>query len=38
VEAVPLHLKEAYQFVARYHRYSLPTENGGELQPVVVSG
>jgi hypothetical protein len=28
MEAVPLHLKEANEFVARYHRHSLPTVGG----------
>jgi hypothetical protein len=28
MEAVPLHLKEANDFVRQYHRHSLPTEGG----------
>jgi hypothetical protein len=47
MEAVPLHLREANQFVARYHRHSLPTVGGkfalgaaeeGKLVGVAIAG
>src|SRR5437764_13023289 len=47
VDAVPLHLREANQFVARRHRHSLPTVGGkfalgaaqeGKLVGVAVAG
>lgn len=47
MEAVPLHLKEANEFVARFHRHSLPTVGckfclgaavGGKLVGVAIAG
>jgi hypothetical protein len=47
VEAVPLHLRQANEFIARYHRHSLPTVGGkfavgaavdGKLVGVAVAG
>jgi hypothetical protein len=47
MEAVPLHLREANQFVAEYHRHSLPTVGGkfavgaavdGKLVGVAIAG
>jgi len=47
MEAVPLHLKEANQFVAKYHRHNLPTTGckfalgaaqDGKLVGVAIAG
>jgi hypothetical protein len=47
VEATPLHIREANEFVANYHRHSLPTVGGkfavgvtldGKLVGVVIAG
>jgi hypothetical protein len=47
MEAVPLHLREANEFVARHHRHSLPTVGGklalgaaqdGKLVGVALAG
>jgi hypothetical protein len=47
MEAVPLHIKEANEFVAQYHRHSLPTVGGkfavgaavdGKLVGVAIAG
>ena len=47
MEAVPLHLREANQFVAKYHRHNLPTVGGkfavgaavdGKLVGVAIAG
>jgi hypothetical protein len=47
MEAVPLHLREANEFVARHHRHSLPTvgckfavgaAQGGKLIGVAIAG
>src|SRR5207302_7908817 len=47
MEAVPLHLREANEFVAKYHRHNLPTVGGkfavgaavdGKLVGVAIAG
>jgi hypothetical protein len=38
VEAVPLHLREANEFVAKYHRRSLPTVGGKFTVGAAVDG
>src|SRR5260370_26515884 len=47
MEAVPLHLREANEFVARHHRHNLPTVGGkfavgaaqdGKLVGVAIAG
>jgi hypothetical protein len=38
MEAVPLHIREANEFVAQYHRHSLPTAGGKFALGVSVDG
>jgi hypothetical protein len=38
VEAVPLHLRQANEFVARYHRHNLPTVGGKFAVGVALDG